>query len=66
MRLRARQDFEIRPWTDKILLRSMCSVIPRHMSEIPSCLQIKCSCFVFDFFSHSMIHVMMTSNAAVS
>ena len=49
MRLRARQDFEISPWTDKILLRSMCSAIPRHMSEIPSSLQIKRSCFIFGF-----------------
>ena len=67
MRLRARQDFEIRPWTDKILLRSMCSTIPRHMSEIPSSLQIKCSCFVFVWFSsHSLIQVMMTCDAAVN
>ena len=49
MRLRARQDFEISPWIDKMLLRSMYFAIPRHMSEIPSSLQIKCSCFVFGF-----------------
>ena len=67
MRLRARQDFKISPWTDKVLLRSMCSAIPRRISEIPSSLQIKCSSFVFVCFSsHSLIHVMMTCDAAVN
>ena len=32
------------------------------MSEIPSFLQINCSCFVY----HSLIQAMMTCNAAVS
>ena len=49
MRLGARQDFAISPWTDKILLRSMCSAIPRHIIEIPSFLQMKCRCFDFRF-----------------
>ena len=68
MRPRARKDFEISPWTDKILLWSICSVIPRHMSEIPSSLQIKCSCFVFGFpvIEDSLRHVMMTFDAAVN
>ena len=51
MRLRARQDFEISPWTSKILLRSMFSAVPRHMSEIPSSLQIKCSFLISVFQS---------------